>query len=102
MNRRCRRTFALAVASVGLLLPASPAAAADGPLASAAATPRSCAAPFVMYVTDVRCSFARRWIRSLRSGDGGPRGWDCSSGSKFRTGGYCERGQRSFGWHPAD
>jgi hypothetical protein len=30
------------------------------------------------------------------------RGWRCSSGSRFRTGGYCSRARSYFGWHPGD
>jgi micrococcal nuclease len=56
----------------------------------------------IVYATGVSCSFARHWIRRLRRTKRGPRGWRCSSGSNFRTGGYCSRGSRNFGWHPAD
>jgi micrococcal nuclease len=63
---------------------------------------RNCAAPYIMYVDRVSCAWARGQIARLKRGGRGPRGWACSSGSRFRTGGYCQRGNRVFGWHPAD
>ena len=57
---------------------------------------------FIMYRQGVKCSYARRWVKRLHRTKHGPKRWDCSSGSNFRTGGYCERGSRHFGWHPAD
>lgn len=58
----------------------------------------------VLYRRDVSCSFAKRWVKRLAAtrGRSKPSGWACSSGSSFRTGGYCERGSRHFGWHPLD
>jgi hypothetical protein len=58
---------------------------------------------FVLYKTGVTCAFARRWVRTLNRTRRGPRGWTCSSGSRFRTGGFCQKGRRyQFGWHPGD
>jgi micrococcal nuclease len=68
-----------------------------------AVTYRSCASSSsIVYANGVRCSFARRWVRRLKRTKRGPRGWSCSSGSNFTTGGFCQRGRRNFGWHPAD
>ena len=55
----------------------------------------------VLYRRGVSCSYAKRWVRKLHATRGRkkPRGWSCSSGSKFRTGGYCEKGNKHFGWH---
>jgi hypothetical protein len=52
----------------------------------------------------VRCLFAKRWVRRLNRsrGDNSPPGWTCESGSNFRTGGSCSKGNRYFGWHPYD
>jgi micrococcal nuclease len=56
-----------------------------------AATCRSSAS--VVYVFGVRCSYAKRWIRRLKRTKRGPRGWSCSSGSNFTSGGFCRRGR---------
>lgn len=58
----------------------------------------------VLYRREVSCSFAKRWVKRLAAtrGRSKPGGWSCSSGSRFRTGGYCQRGERHFGWHPLD
>jgi hypothetical protein len=55
----------------------------------------------VLYRRGVRCTFAKRWARRLAAsrGDRKPRGYSCSSGSKFRGGGYCEKGSKHFGWY---
>ena len=59
---------------------------------------------YVLYRKGVRCTFAKRWVRRLaRSGGANkPRGFKCTSGSNFRTGGNCSKGSRMFGWHPGD
>ena len=59
---------------------------------------------YVLYKRGVRCVFAKRWVRRLNRSRGRnkPAGFKCSSGSKFRTGGSCVRGNRVFGWHPGD
>ena len=59
---------------------------------------------FVLYRYGVSCSSARRWAKRLAASGGArkPRGYSCSSGSKFRGGGYCERGNRHFGWHSGE
>lgn len=58
----------------------------------------------VLYRRGVSCAFAKRWInRMARSrGRSMPAGYRCSSGSAYRSGGYCERGNRHFGWHTSD
>jgi hypothetical protein len=55
----------------------------------------------VLYRRGVSCSYAKRWVRKLRAtrGRSKPRGFSCSSGSKFRGGGYCEKGNKHFGWY---
>ena len=57
---------------------------------------------YVLYRHRVKCAYARRWVKRLHRTRQGPQGWDCRSGSNFRTGGRCERGTRFFGWHPGD
>jgi hypothetical protein len=59
---------------------------------------------FVLYRRGVSCSFAKRWAKRLASSSGRrkPAGYVCSSGSKYRGGGYCERGNRHFGWHSGE
>jgi hypothetical protein len=56
----------------------------------------------VLYRRGVSCSFARRWVERMAAtrGRSKPAGWACTSGDGFRLGGYCERGQSHFGWHP--
>lgn len=58
----------------------------------------------VLYRRDVSCKFAKGWMKRLAEtgGRARPAGWACSSGDGFRSGGYCQRGNRHFGWHPAD
>ena len=59
---------------------------------------------YVLYRQRIDCDFAKKWVKRLRETRGAskPAGWACSSGTQFRTGGYCERGGRHFGWHPGD
>jgi hypothetical protein len=59
---------------------------------------------YVLYKKGVRCVFAKRWVRRLNRSQGRnkPAGFKCSSGSKFRSGGSCVRGNRVFGWHRGD
>jgi hypothetical protein len=59
---------------------------------------------FVFYRKNVRCLFAKRWVRRLNRSHGRnkPPGWRCESGSGYRTGGSCSRGKGLFGWHPYD
>jgi hypothetical protein len=56
---------------------------------------------YVLYRRGVPCTWAKRWVRRLAASQGRnkPSGFSCSSGSKFRGGGYCERGSKHFGWH---
>ena len=93
---------------VGLLLAvvSAPAAHADGSKPRELQT-SSCSSVkigergHVLYRHGVSCSYAKRWARKLAATRGGskPRGFRCTSGSKFRSGGYCERGNKHFGWH---
>ncbi|MBA2507011.1 MAG: hypothetical protein H0V29_13895 [Thermoleophilaceae bacterium] len=60
--------------------------------------------PHVFYKQGVSCRFAKSWVYRLYGSGGGkrPSGFKCSSGSGFRSGGYCARGSKVFGWHPYD
>ena len=60
--------------------------------------------PYVMYRRGVPCTWSKRWARRLAAthGRSKPRGFSCTSGSKFQGGGYCERGSKHFGWHGGD
>ncbi len=81
----------------------SPAAFAPSATIAAACTSVSYGGrTYIMYRRGVSCGFARRWVRRLHYTKRGPRGWRCSSGSGYRTGGGCARGARAFGWHPGD
>ena len=55
----------------------------------------------VLYRRGVSCSYAKRWARKLHAtrGRSKPRGFKCTSGSKFRGGGYCQKGGKHFGWY---
>ena len=59
---------------------------------------------YVLYRRGLSCRSARRLVLALSSSGGRdkPSGYACSSGSTYRTGGYCERGRKHFGWHPLD
>jgi hypothetical protein len=82
------------------------AAEASGELSAAASckTVRYGGRGYVLFRKNVRCLFAKRWVRRLNRSRGAnkPKGFKCTSGSKFRTGGQCVRGKRVFGWHPGD
>ena len=93
---------------VGLLLAltAAPTAQADTSKprelqASACTSVKVAGRGHVLYRRGVSCGYARRWVRKLAAtrGDSKPRGWKCSSGSGFRSGGYCEKGSKHFGWY---
>lgn len=97
---------------VGLLVAASaaPAVQADGMNrprelnASACSSVKVASRSHVLYRHGVSCTFAKRWVRRLAASKGRakPRGWSCTSGSRFRGGGYCQTGKRHFGWHGGD
>ena len=98
---------ALAVASIlaaCVVVPAAPASAEVATASSAAAcsTVSYGGRTYILYKRGVKCSWARRWVKRVHRTKEGPRKWKCSSGSNFRTGGYCERGPKHFGWHPGD
>jgi len=59
---------------------------------------------YVLYRRGVSCTWAKRWVRRLAASNGRerPSGYSCTSGSKFRGGGWCERGSTHFGWDPGD
>lgn len=56
---------------------------------------------YVLFHRRISCTSARRKVRHVHSHKR-LRGWRCSSGSGFRTGGFCQRGRKTFGWHPGD
>jgi len=56
---------------------------------------------YVLYYRGMGFATARRRVRHVHP-HRGLSGWRCSSGTRFRTGGYCKRGRRHFGWHPGD
>ena len=56
---------------------------------------------YVLYYQRMSCRSARRRVRRVRR-DKYLAGWECSSGSGYRSGGYCSRGRQLFGWHPYD
>ena len=93
---------------VAFAMPAGAADPTDRPGASAAAcdTIRLGGQTYVFYRTRVTCRFGKRWARNLyrTRGEKRPRNWTCASGSRFREGGQCHRGngRRIFGWQPGD
>ena len=89
---------ALVCAAISLSAAASPAIATSAGCQTVSYEGRT----FIMYKHGVKCTSARRWVKRLHKTKRGPKGWTCSSGSNYRTGGYCSRGSRYFGWHPAD
>jgi hypothetical protein len=56
---------------------------------------------YVMGHVRISCPSARRKIRYVHRRKRLP-GWECESGTNFRTGGGCTRGRKYFGWHPGD
>ncbi len=70
---------------------------------AAAAAPSCDTRNFVVYASGgVTCRQARHRVRWMRSHRRGYPGYNCSSGSGYRTGAYCKRGRRVFGFHPYD
>ena len=59
---------------------------------------------YAFYYGNVSCSSARRWIRDVHSSRGRhrPRGYTCTSRSRYRREGHCATRTRSkyFGWQP--
>jgi hypothetical protein len=97
-----RLAASLVCCSLTAVLLTAPASAADGCTSVKVEGER-----LILLKNGVGCRFARHSIRRLAKtkGDEKPEGYKCSSGSKFRTGGYCEKKQnknRNFSWHPAD
>ena len=101
-----RRLTLVALACAALALPSGATAARSD--TDASATSARCQTvsyggrTYVMYRNRVKCANSRRWIKRLHRTKRGPKGWNCGSGSNFRSGGNCSRGQRYFGWHPGD
>jgi hypothetical protein len=96
------RVLVIAVA-LFLLAPPDRSVAADEPTPSPHAA-RSCdTRNFVIYAFGgVTCREARRGVRWMRRHRRGYPGYRCSSGSGYRSGAYCKRGRRVFGFHPYD
>ena len=57
---------------------------------------------YVMFRQNVGCRFAKLAIRRLATTGRKPRGYRCTSGSGFKTGGFCKKDSKQFGWHPGD
>jgi hypothetical protein len=105
--RRLRHVLVLACLTAACAAVEAPAAGGAGsPPAAASAAGCSTVSyggrTYVLYKRGVKCSWTRRWVKRVHRTKQGPRKWTCSSGSNFRTGGYCERGGKHFGWHPGD
>ena len=56
---------------------------------------------YILSYRGLSCRSARRKVRHVHR-HRRLRGWRCTSGSRFRTGGFCRRGRRHFAWHPGD
>jgi hypothetical protein len=104
------RRLALLACAAALAIPAGSATAAGGG-SGAVATAAGCSTvsygghAYVLYRHGaVKCRFARRWVKRLHRSGGArkPKGWTCSSGTGYSTGGSCHKGKRLFGWHPGD
>jgi hypothetical protein len=93
---------AVVPAPAGAVTPAAASGTVATPSSAGCSTVSYGGRGYVLYKRGVQCSWARRWVRRVHRTKEGPRRWDCSSGSDFRTGGYCERGAKHFGWHPGD
>lgn len=91
---------ALALAALSAAPPSSPLgpAEAEAGCGSVAYRGRS----YIMFRQNVGCRFAKLAIRRLATTGRKPRGYRCTSGSRFKTGGFCRDGARQFGWHPGD
>jgi len=101
--RKLAQLFVAAALLVALAVPAG----ASGDVSPRELQASSCSSVKVggkshlLYRRGVSCSYAKRWVRKLNAtrGRSKPRGWSCSSGSKFRGGGYCAKGNKHFGWY---
>ncbi len=56
---------------------------------------------YVLAYKGLSCRSARRKVRHVHLHKS-LSGWKCTSGSRFRTGGYCKRDASFFSWHPGD
>jgi hypothetical protein len=103
-----RRALALAALLAACAVMPAPAAGTVAAGATEATSSAGCSTVsyggrgYVLYKRGVKCSWPRRWVKRVHRTKEGPRKWTCSSGSNFRTGGYCERAAKHFGWHPGD
>jgi len=88
------RGFRRALEAIGIRRRSSAAAARCDTVAYGGRT-------FILSYRGLSCASARRKVRYVHR-HRGLRGWRCSSGSGFRTGGFCRRGRRHFAWHPVD
>ena len=96
------RVFAASAAALAVAA-GTPAAADPVARASACSSITLGGRAFVFYKTGLRCSRAKELARYVHRTHRAPdRRWRCSSGSRYRTGGYCRRPGASFGWHPGD
>lgn len=61
---------------------------------------------YVFYRRGVTCHGAAKLaVKVYQSGGRAPRGYKCTSGSRFTSGANCQARNgsgRSFGWHPGD
>lgn len=56
---------------------------------------------YILSYRGLSCRSARRKVRHVHR-HRRLRGWRCTSGTRFRTGGFCRRERRHFAWHPVD
>ncbi len=85
------------------LAPAAPAPADPEARASACGSITLGGRGYVFTKRGLPCTRAKRLARYVHRTRRAPDSrWRCSSGSGFRTGGYCERRGAMFAWHPGD
>jgi hypothetical protein len=92
---------------IALTLPVATATAAPRATTSDCGIVRAGGSAYVFFHQGVSCRFGKKWVRRLvrSGGDSKPKGFRCTSGSGFTTGGQCEKKSDAhvvFGWHPGD
>ena len=99
--RVVKRFVPVLLAAAALAASAPAAAAGSGAEAARCGSVSYGGKTYVLGYKGLSCASARRKVRHVnRTKSLG--GWKCSSGSKFRTGGYCKKGSAYFTWHPGD
>ena len=102
------RRMILGIAVITALTPAAiaPVSGSAGALAKRGCGSIDLGGPKVFAKHNMRCSQAKSYAKDVYAsrGEDEPRRFNCSSGSGFEEGGFCEHvsKEKYFSWHPGD